>query len=104
MKGRDTLTSLPSSVIVSSGEIRNVLTPLADYLVRKVTDVISSVSSDLAADLTKSGLILTGGGALLSGLKDYFRECLSIPVHVADNPELSVINGLKTYISLKAGK
>lgn len=104
VKGRDTLTSLPSSILISSGEIKNVLAPLADYLVRKVTDVIASVSPELAADLTKTGLTLTGGGALLSGLKDYFRDALSIPVHVADNPELSVAVGLKNYISHREGK
>ena len=104
VKGRDTLTSLPSSILISSGEIKNVLAPLADYLVRKVTDVIASVSPELAADLTKTGLTLTGGGSLLSGLKDYFRDALSIPVHVADNPELSVAIGLKNYISHREGK
>lgn len=104
VKGRDTLTSLPSSVIVSSGELKKVRTPIADYLARRVTDVIASVTPELAADLTKTGLILTGGGAHLSGRKEYLRDIISLPVRTADNPELSVADGLKNYISHRVGK
>lgn len=98
VKGRDTMTSLPSSVVVSSGELKSVLVPLANYIALKVTDVISTVPPELAADLTKNGLILTGGGSLLSGMKDFLQETLSIPVRLVSNPMEAVVEGFKVYI------
>jgi rod shape-determining protein MreB and related proteins len=97
IKGRDTITSLPSSVIVSSGEIRKTIEPLIDFIGLKITDVIGSVSPDLVSDLMKNGLILTGGGALLRGLKDYLQNLLSIPVRVADKPAEAVTSGIRYY-------
>ena len=98
VKGRDTMTSLPSSVVVSSGELKSVLVPLANYIALKVTDVISTVPPELAADLTKNGLILTGGGSLLCGMKDFLQETLSIPVRLVSKPMEAVVEGFKVYI------
>lgn len=98
VKGRDTITSLPSSIVVSSGELKSVLVPLANYIALKVTDIISTVPPELAADLTKNGLILTGGGSLLNGMKDYLQNTLSLPVRVAAKPMETIVEGFKTYI------
>jgi rod shape-determining protein MreB len=63
----------------------------------KITDVIASLPPELAADLTKNGIILSGGGSLVAGMKDYFENLLSIPVRVVDKP-LEVINdGFAVY-------
>ncbi len=97
VRGRDTITSLPSSLVISSGEIRNLFKPLADIIAMKITDVISEVSPELSADLVKSGLILTGGSSQLYGLKDYLQSSLSIPVSVAKHPTYAVINGIAAY-------
>lgn len=98
VKGRDTITSLPSSIVISSGELKNALIPLANYIALKVSDVISTVPPELVADLTKNGLILTGGGSLLSGMKDYLQEVLGIPVRVATKPMDAIVEGFKVYI------
>ena len=98
IKGRDTVTSLPSSILISSGEIKNVLLSLVNYISLKITDVISATPSDLVADLTKNGLILSGGGALLPGLKEYFQKSLSIPVKLVDRPQEAIIEGFKNLI------
>ena len=97
VRGRDTITSLPSTLVVSSGEIRNLFKPLADIIVMKITDVISEVSPELSGDLVRNGLILTGGSSQLYGLKDYLQTSLSIPVSVAKNPTYAVINGIAAY-------
>ena len=98
IKGRDTVTSLPSSILISSGEIKNVLLSLVNYISLKITDVIAATPSDLVADLTKNGLILSGGGALLPGLKEYFQKSLSIPVKLVDRPQEAIIEGFKNLI------
>jgi len=99
VKGRDTVTSLPSSMIVSSGEIYKVLEPLTEYIALKITDVISSIQSELAADILKNGLLLTGGGALLSGMKEFLSSTLSIPVRIMSNPEKAVSYGMSVYVN-----
>ncbi len=99
IKGRDTITSLPSSIVVSSSELRNVIRPLLDHILLKVTDVISTCKPELTADIAKNGLLLTGGGALLGGIKDYFQTQLSIPVKQAEKPAEAVADGMRVFIS-----
>ena len=97
IKGKDTLTSLPSSIVISSGEIRNALLPLADLLALKVTDVMAKIPPELMADLTKTGLYLSGGGALLTGLKEYLQNALSIPVRLVEKPSETIGEGFSLY-------
>lgn len=97
VKGIDTITSLPSSNVVSSGEIRACLLPLANIIGLKISDIISSIPPELAADLSKNGMFLSGGGSLIAGCKDYFQHLLSIPVKMVENP-LEIINdGFRAY-------
>ncbi len=97
VKGRDTLTSLPSSIVVSSGEIRTCLEPLANIIALKITDVIASLPAELAADLMKNGILLSGGGALIVGIKEYFEKLLSIPVHINEKPLEAITDGFAVY-------
>lgn len=99
VKGRDTITSLPSSMVVSSSEIGKVLAPLVDFLALKITDVIADVEPELVSDLLKNGIILTGGGALLGGIASYLSKVLSLPVRVAKNADTAVINGMEELIN-----
>lgn len=97
IKGRDTITSLPSSHVVSSSEIKGCLEPLLDIIALKITDVITSLPSELVADLSKKGLIVSGGGSLLDGLKQYLEVKLSMPVRVVDKPLETISDGLAVY-------
>lgn len=98
VKGKDTITSLPTSAIVSASEMKHCLTPLASFLALKIKDVIFDLEPELASDLIQSGLLLTGGSAVLMGLREYLQNVLSIPVRISDNPQNAVINGIKMYI------
>lgn len=99
VKGKDTINSLPTSAIVSSSELKKCLIPLASFLSLKISDVIHDLEPELSSDLVQSGLVLTGGSASLMGLKEYLQNSLAIPVHVSDNPQNAVINGIGMYIS-----
>lgn len=98
VKGQDTITSLPSSILISSGELKSSLIPLANYIALKITDVISKAPPELISDLSKNGLILTGGGSLLNGFKEYLQKRLLIPVKLADKPQEATIDGFKKFI------
>lgn len=99
IKGRDTLTSLPSSAVISSSSLKEVLLPEARFLALKITDVIASLPPELASDLVRNGMLLTGGGALLTGLKDYFQKTLSLIVRTDKEPDSAVVKGLGVYIT-----
>ena len=104
VRGRDTLTSLPSSVVVSASEIRACLEPLANIIALKITDVIASVPPELAADLMKNGILLTGGGALVVGIKEYFEKMLSIPVRIHEKPTEAINDGFAMYYKVLESK
>lgn len=97
IKGRDTITSLPSSHVVSSNEIKGCLEPLVDMIALKITDVIVSLPPELVADLFKKGMIITGGGSLLDGLANYFESKLSMPVRIVEKPLESITDGFAIY-------
>lgn len=97
IKGRDTITSLPSSSVVSTSELKGALEALADIIILKITDVISSMPPELVSDLTKTGIYLSGGGSLLKGLKEYFERKLFIPVNINEKPLDAINEGFKVY-------
>jgi len=68
-------------------------------LIRKIEDIISTalteVPAEVAGDLYTRGIILTGGGALLTGLDDYLSERTRLAVRVADEPRYAMVRGLE---------
>lgn len=97
VNGIDTTTSIPTSILVSSDEIKQILTPLVSYICLKITDALSSLPLELIGDIIKNGLVLTGGMSLLSGIRDALEKELNLPVRIARNPLRSVTNGLRVY-------
>jgi rod shape-determining protein MreB len=95
IKGRDILTSSPGAIEITSGEIY----PVAHEVVRKIVDIISSTLAELpaevAGDIYDRGIIMSGGGALLSGLDSYVREQTRLSVRIADEPRYAIVRGLE---------
>ena len=93
--GRDVSTGLPSSAIISTAEIRPVLQNLAEQITDMVIEVIQDVKPELAAALVNSGILVSGGGAQLGGMKEYLADTLKIPVHFAADMPNGTMLGLK---------
>lgn len=86
VRGRDLISGLPKTVTVTSAEVRLAIEgPLLQIceLVRATLDVCPP---ELAGDVLDTGIVLTGGGALLRGLDARMRHELGVPVTVAQNP------------------
>lgn len=98
IKGRDTVTNLPSSVILSSYELKNLFLPLAERIALKIGDLLSVIQPELVTDLVRNGLLLVGGGASLLGLREYLEKTLSMPVRRADRPMDAIAGGFMHYI------
>lgn len=86
ISGRDMVTGLPKSARVSTDEIRMCLTESAEEIVDAVRVTLENTPPELAADVMESGIVLTGGGAMLRGLGRLININTEIPVYIAENP------------------
>jgi rod shape-determining protein MreB and related proteins len=93
IRGRDMVSGLPRTVVVSSAEVRQALEEPLNAVVDAVRTTLDKTPPELAGDIMDRGLVLTGGGALLGGLDERLRHETGMPVHVADDPLHSVALG-----------
>jgi rod shape-determining protein MreB len=96
--GKDIVTSLPHSVIVSTTEITQVITPLVAPLIDNISDCLELTPPEIASDIIEGGIVITGGLAILAGMRDYLESSLNVAVRIATDPTYSVINGIKYLI------
>jgi rod shape-determining protein MreB len=93
IRGRDLVTGLPKTVVVSTGEIRDAIEEPVAAIVDAVKVTLDKTPPELAADIMSNGIVVTGGGALLLGLKERLSAETGMPIVIADNPLLSVVHG-----------
>ncbi len=93
VRGRDMVSGLPKTVVVSSSEIRHAIEEPLHDIVDAVRVTLDQTPPELAGDIMDRGLVLTGGGALLRGLDERLRHETGMPVHVAEEPLHSVALG-----------
>jgi rod shape-determining protein MreB len=93
IRGRDMVTGLPRTVVVSTAEIRQAMEEPLHTIVDAVRSTLDQTPPELAGDIMDRGIVLTGGGALLRGLDERLRHETGMPVHVAEDPLTSVAMG-----------
>src|SRR6201989_3124863 len=93
IRGRDLVSGLPKTVVISAQEIRKAIEEPVNLIVDAVKNTLDKCPPELAGDVMDRGIALTGGGALLRGLESRIREETGMPVQVADNPLDSVVLG-----------
>ena len=93
VRGRDMVTGLPRTVTVTSADIRHALEEPLHAIVDAVRVTLDQTPPELAGDIMDRGIVLTGGGALLRGLDERIRHETGMPVHVAEDPLVSVAMG-----------
>src|ERR1035438_5823460 len=93
IRGRDLVSGLPKTLVISAEEIRRAIEEPINLIVDAVKTTLDKCPPELAGDVMDRGIALTGGGALLRGLDERIREETGMPVHVADNPLDSVALG-----------
>ena len=100
VKGRNLITGLPKTISISSDEMLEALTEPAMAIVDAVHNVLEKTPPELAADIFDRGIVMTGGGALLSGLDLLIQEKTHITTTIADDPMVAVAIGTGKYIEL----
>lgn len=99
VRGRDATSGLPVSQEISSQEIFEALHPCVNTIREGVREVLEQTPPELAGDLLTSGIVLTGGGALLRSLDTFLAEDTNLPVVVAENAADCVANGTEWALS-----
>lgn len=102
VNGRDLLTGIPRQIPVSYKEIAKALDKSISKVEEAILKALESTPPELASDIYKKGIYLTGGGALLRGLDKRIALKTQLMVHVADDPLTAVVRG--TGIALKNTK
>jgi rod shape-determining protein MreB len=93
VRGRDPVSGLPREAAISSAELRDALEPLAVEILDSVRDALENTPPELAADLTRHGILLAGGGGLLRGFRERLEAETGVPVALADDPLTCVVLG-----------
>ena len=93
VKGRDLVAGVPKEVEVTQAEIAGSLADLVGQVVETVLGALERTEPELAADLYDQGIVMTGGGSLLSGIDEALAKATGLPVIVAENALICVAMG-----------
>ncbi len=98
VRGRDIVTGLPKTVVITSEEIREAIAPAVGTIVEAVRNTLDHTPPELVSDIMDRGMILAGGGALLRHLDERLRKETGVPVHVAEEPLTCVARGSGRFL------
>jgi rod shape-determining protein MreB len=106
IRGRDLVTGLPKTVTITTEEVRDAIDEPVTAIVDAVKATLDKTPPELAADIMEQGIMLAGGGALLTGLDLRLEHETGMPIHIAANPLQAVAIGsgqaLEEFEALRA--
>ena len=92
-RGRDLVTGLPKTITISSDEIMEAMEEPLNTICEAIHSVLEQTPPELAADISNSGIVITGGGALMYGIDKKVAERTGMEVRIADDPKSCVAIG-----------
>jgi rod shape-determining protein MreB len=98
VKGRDQVTGLPKTTMITSEEIRQALSEPLKLIIEVVKSTLEETPAELAADLVDRGIVLAGGGSLLRGFPELLSQETELPVTRAADPLTCVAMGCGRYL------
>jgi len=104
VRGRNLVTGLPKTITVTSDETLEALHETTSQIVEAVHTVLETTPPELAADIADRGIVLTGGGSLLSGLEELIESKTGITTITAEDPMSAVAVGTGKFVEFLAGK
>ena len=93
LRGRDARTGKPATAEINSLDVQRAILPALDNLLESIREAFENTPAELAEDLLTNGIHLSGGGALLEGLRERLAAMLNIPVNISENPQDEVARG-----------
>ena len=101
VRGRNVLTGLPAALNVYSSDIREALEEPLNAIVDVIKTTLEATAPELCSDIYDNGIMLTGGGALLSGIDTLISEKTHLNVYVSKDPLDCVANGIIKVMQTK---
>ena len=93
VNGRDLVSGLPKTIIITSQQMRVALEKTLSDIINSIGEVLDNTPPELASDIMKRGIVLSGGGALLKGLAERISRETHCPVFLAPEPLAAVAIG-----------
>ncbi len=93
IRGRDMASGLPKEIIISSAEITEALRNPLDEVILAIKQVLQETPPELAADVIDTGIVISGGGALLRNIDQLITRATSVTSYIADDPLVCVVKG-----------
>ena len=98
VSGKNLLNGLPKDIILTSSELVETMSSLVQEIIEEIRVVFEKTPPELAADIRRRGIYVTGGGALLKGIDKKISAGLNLKVTIAEDPLNAVINGINTLL------
>jgi len=99
VRGRDLVSGLPRDLTLTSNEIAEALNPYLIDMAASVQNVFNETPPELVADVMEKGIILSGGGAQLRHIDEFFKRMLEVETYVAEEPLYCVAKGTGLILS-----
>lgn len=93
VKGRNLMTGLPMHIYITATDIYQAIRQPVEKIVEEIKNVLENTPAELAADLFETGILLTGGGALIHGLDRKIQEETALEVRIPNKPMTCAIRG-----------
>jgi rod shape-determining protein MreB len=93
VKGRDLTSGIPKVIPIGPKDIREAISAEIGAILQTVRSVLEELPPELAADVVDKGILLTGGGALLTNIDQLLSKEIGLAITVPDNPSSTVVLG-----------
>ncbi|HEY9583190.1 MAG TPA: rod shape-determining protein [Candidatus Paceibacterota bacterium] len=93
VRGRDLVTGLPREINITDTDIREAIALSLNMIVESVKEVLEGTPPEVVADVMHRGLVLIGGGALITNIAKLLEDELKVPVYIAEDPLTCVVRG-----------
>lgn len=93
IRGRDVITGLPREVVITASDVRDAISGHIDSIVESVRGVLELTPPEVTADIMQRGIYVSGGGALIPGLRQLLETALEVSVIIVPDPLRAVIRG-----------
>ncbi|MFZ5973551.1 MAG: rod shape-determining protein [Bacteroidota bacterium] len=98
VKGKDIMEGIPVTRQINHEEVAFVLDKSIKTIEQSIIQTLEVCPPELAADIYQNGIHLTGGSALLRGMSERLQKTIQLPVHLDEQPLLSVSKGISQVL------